>query len=70
MRHIDEQGRFISQVELCAEHVRLAIVGNIKIHDRRPKPTSVTNRNPRPSTMRLSFSRPRARGQVELALSD
>jgi hypothetical protein len=38
VKHVDEQGRLISQVELCDEHVKKTIIGweNLKVHDRRP----------------------------------
>ena len=44
VRYLDEQGRFIRQVELCDEHLTKTLaVGGAKVHDRRhvephPKP--------------------------------
>jgi hypothetical protein len=36
VRHLDEQGRFIRQFELCKEHVKRTLAaGGAKVHDRR-----------------------------------
>ncbi|MGC2492002.1 hypothetical protein [Candidatus Binatus sp.] len=35
VKHIDEQGRLISQAELCDEHIKKTIIGwgNLKVDD-------------------------------------
>ena len=41
VRYLDEQGRFIRQVELCDEHLAKArAAGGCKVHDRRHAMTS------------------------------